>query len=80
MGDPDKLYRGLETGFELLQMDKGSLGQEATIRVTRDGTSNDLLKNLVQITEVKAFQEILPDMNDIFIQVVKDSGNKNMQT
>lgn len=79
-GEPDKLSRGLETGYELLQMDENSRGQEATIRVVKDGSSNDLLKNLVQISEVKAFQEILPDMNDIFIQVVKDAGNKNMQT
>ncbi len=78
-GEPDKLSRGLETGFELLQMDENGRGQEATIKITRDGGSNDLLKNLVQITEVKAFYEILPDMNDIFIQVVKQASHKNMQ-
>jgi ABC-2 type transport system ATP-binding protein len=78
-GEPDKLSGGLETGFELLQMDENGRGQEATIRMIRDGGSNELLKNLVQITEVKAFYEILPDMNDIFIQVVKDSTNKNRQ-
>jgi len=78
-GEPDKLSGGLETGFELLQMDENGRGQEAIIRVTRDGGSNELLKNLVQITEVKAFYEILPNMNDIFIQVVKDATNKNRQ-
>ncbi len=79
-GEPEKLSRGLETGFELLQMDENGRGQEAVIRVIRDGGSNELLKNLVQVTEVKAFYEILPDMNDIFIQVVKDATNKNRQT
>ena len=78
-GDAEKLARGLETGFELLQMDESSRGQEATIRVTRDGGSNELLKNLVQLAEVKAFHEILPDMNDIFIQVVNKAVKKNMQ-
>ena len=78
-GEPEELSSGLETGFELLQMDENGRGQEATIRVTRDGGSNELLKNLVQITEVKAFYEILPDMNDIFIQVVKNASNKNSQ-
>lgn len=78
-GEPEKLSGGLETGFELLQMDENGRGQEATIKVIRDGNSNELLKNLVQITEVKAFHEILPDMNDIFIQVVKDASNKNKQ-
>ena len=78
-GEPENLSRGLETGFELLQMDESGRGQEATIRITKDGGSNDLLKNLVQITEVKAFQEILPNMNDIFIQVVKEASPKNKQ-
>jgi len=78
-GEPEKLSAGLETGFELLQMDENGSGQEATIRVTKDGGSNELLKNLVQICEVKAFHEILPNMNDIFIQVVKDASNKNRQ-
>lgn len=78
-GEPENLSRGLETGFELLQMDENGRGQEATIRIINDGGSNDLLKNLVQITEVKAFKEILPDMNDIFIQVVKEASPKNKQ-
>jgi len=78
-GEPENLSRGLETGFELLQMDENGRGQEATIRITKDGGSNDLLKNLVQITEVKAFQEILPDMNDIFIQIVNEASPKNKQ-
>jgi len=78
-GEPEELSSGLETGFELLQMDENGRGQEAIIRVTRDGGSNELLKNLVQITEVKAFHEILPDMNDIFIQVVKNASTKNSQ-
>ena len=60
-------------------MDENGRGQEATIRISKDGGPNDLLKNLVQITEVKAFQEILPDMNDIFIQVVKEASHKNKQ-
>ncbi len=78
-GEPERLSGGLETGYELLQMDENGRGQEATIRVTKDGGSNELLKNLVQITEVKAFHEILPNMNDIFIQVVKDATHKNRQ-
>ena len=70
-GEPEKLAAGLETGFELLQLDENGLGQQATIRITKESGSNELLKNLVDITEVKSFHEILPGMNDIFIQAVK---------
>ncbi len=80
MGEPEKLTAGLETGFEVLQLDENGMGQQATIRITKDGGPNDLLKNLVEITEVKAFREILPGMNDIFIQVVKTASRKTNRT
>ena len=55
------------------------MGQQATIKVTRDGSANDLLRKLIDVTEVKAFEEILPNMNDIFIQVVNDASQKTSQ-
>jgi len=78
-GDPENLSGGLETGFELLQMDEEKHANEAVIRVLRDASSNDLLRNLVEVIQVKSFQEILPTMDDIFIQVVKDSNMKKQQ-
>jgi ABC-2 type transport system ATP-binding protein len=75
-GEPEKLTSGLKTGYEVLQLDENGMGQQVTIRITKDGGPNDLLKNLVDITEVKAFHEILPGMNDIFIQVVQDASGK----
>jgi ABC-2 type transport system ATP-binding protein len=78
-GEADSLAAGLETGFELIHTGENGMGQEATIRITRDGGPNDLLRNLVDITEVKAFHEILPNMNDIFIQVVRDASGKPQQ-
>ncbi len=78
-GDPEKLSGGLEMGYELLQMDEEKNTNNAVIRVLRDGSSNDLIRNLVEVCEVKSFQEILPNMDDIFIQVVKDSNMKKQQ-
>ena len=78
-GDPEKVSGGLETGFELLQMDEEENVNKAVIRLLRDGTSNDLIRNLVDLAEIKSFREILPTMDDIFIQVVKDSNMKKQQ-
>lgn len=36
---------------------------------------NDLLKQLLPTTEIHGIREILPSMNDVFIQVVKQSNN-----
>jgi len=76
-GDKEKLSGGLNSRFELLQMEENGMGQQATIRIQEGGRSGDLIRNLLEITEIKAFQEILPSMNDIFIQVVNDASKKS---
>ena len=75
-GDPDKLSSGLDPRFELLNLEKNGMGRHATIRLKEGEGSGALIKNLVEITEIKSFQEILPSMNDIFIQVVNDAIQK----
>ncbi len=41
-----------------------------------NGTPNDLLKELMTVSHIHSLREIVPDMNDIFIQAV----NKNVTT
>ena len=76
-GDQERLSRGLNKEFELLQLEENGMGQQATIRIREGEGSGNLIRNLVEITEIKAFKEILPGMNDIFIQVVNDTSKKN---
>jgi ABC-2 type transport system ATP-binding protein len=76
-GSQQKLSGGLDPRFELLKVEENGMGQKATIRIKKEDTgSGDLIRNLLEITEIKAFQEILPGMNDIFIQVVNDTNQK----
>jgi len=75
-GDPEKLSRGLQSDFELLALEENGMGKEATIRIQEGEGSGPLIRNLVEVTEIKSFQEILPGMNDIFIQVVNDNTPK----
>lgn len=39
-------------------------------------SNNDLLKDLMKQSEIIAFEEMLPSMNDIFIETVKSTGAK----
>ena len=76
-GSDERLASGLDPRFELLGVEENGMGRRATIRIkNEDEASGDLIRNLVEITEIKSFQEILPGMNDIFIQVVNDTINK----
>jgi ABC-2 type transport system ATP-binding protein len=72
-GDPEALSQGLQPRFDLVAMEQNGMGRQAIIRIQEGEGSGPLLKNLVEITEIKSFREILPSMNDIFIQVVNDT-------
>ena len=75
-GDPDGIEGNLKKGFRLSELHEEEGESRAIIEVP-DGTgANELLLNLTGFIQVKGFQEILPGMNDIFIQVVKGSNNK----
>jgi len=71
-GDPDRLSRGLQKQFTLEGLEKNGTGQQATITIREGAKSDDLIRNLLEITEIKAFYEVLPSMNDIFIQAVTE--------
>ncbi|MEZ5070608.1 MAG: ATP-binding cassette domain-containing protein [Bacteroidales bacterium] len=69
-GDPRALESGLDKRFALEEVVENGMGNHAVIRMDRDESTAGLLQNLVAVTEVRSFEEILPGMNDIFIEVV----------
>ncbi len=61
--------------IELIEqsIDKNGI-YESKIKKDPDISNNDLLKDLMKQTEIVSFEEILPGMNDIFIETVKATG------
>lgn len=47
---------------------------ESTIKKSPSLSNNELLKTLMLQTEIVAFEEVLPSMNDIFIETVRATG------
>jgi ABC-2 type transport system ATP-binding protein len=78
-GDPGSLSGGLKPGFELVSLEENGMGRQAVIRTGGEGRANDLIRNLAEIVAIRSFQEILPGMNDIFIQVVDQATRKNRE-
>jgi len=61
------------TDFELLsQIEKNGI-IESKIQKMNVGTNNALLNALLSQTEIHTFEELLPSMNDIFIETVKNN-------
>ncbi len=60
----------LWTGFELLNLKEDTEMNVAQVRMLNGHTTNELLSVLLPHVEVVGLREVIPDMNDIFIQQV----------
>ncbi len=63
----------LWTGFELLDLKQENDQSIAKVRMVGNHTPNDLLSALLPQVQVLGFHEIIPSMNDIFIQEVGEN-------
>ena len=66
--------------IELLEQktDKNGI-YESKIKKDTALTNNELLKELMSQAEIIGFEEVLPSMNDIFIDIVKASPNPSKE-
>jgi len=67
----------LNGNFELIKQENIEVDEyESTIKIASGLSPNELLKSLVNHTEVYGFSENIPTMNDIFISIVKEENNE----
>jgi ABC-2 type transport system ATP-binding protein len=64
----------LWTGFELIGLKEESDYQVAKVKLLNNHTPNDLLGVLLPHVQLHGFNEIIPGMNDIFIQQVGENN------
>lgn len=66
-----QLGSSLGTYGELLNHDVEDDHMDATVRLVNGATTNQLLGNIMRTVEIRGFQEVIPNMNDIFIEAVE---------
>jgi ABC-2 type transport system ATP-binding protein len=66
----------LWTGFELTEKHEGPEFSTAKVRLLDKSTANDLLKSVVNVAEVHGLREIVPSMNDVFIELVSTNSSQ----
>lgn len=64
----------LHSDFKVEQVEEKDNFLTAKITITNNASPNDLVKNLMQIGEVHAFNEVIPSMNEIFIRKVQENN------
>jgi ABC-2 type transport system ATP-binding protein len=71
--DVDDLFDTMPPDFKLVKTSREDDLFEATFKLARHLKPNDLLKMLSDKHQVYHFQEVIPSVNDIFIQKVQES-------
>jgi ABC-2 type transport system ATP-binding protein len=69
----------LWTGFELLDLKEEHEQSVARVKLLNGHTTNQLLSVVLPHVEVHGLKEVIPDMNEIFIQQVKKSQNQKVE-
>ncbi|WP_423129097.1 ABC transporter ATP-binding protein [Gaoshiqia sp. Z1-71] len=64
-------------GFKLIEHERRGIRQRVKFQETRGETNNELLQKLIGKMEISAFREVIPSMNEVFIQVVEQANQKN---
>ncbi len=71
----DQLFKSKLTGnHQLISLDKSHGGFTAKIKMDREDT-NQLISLLLPDFSIRSFQEILPNMDEVFIKAVEKSNN-----
>jgi len=71
-GNPD-VRKMLDASFQILETGEFSTHTTLKIKAENHHKPNDLLSQLIGYVQVHAFREVLPTMNDIFIDTVKSA-------
>jgi ABC-2 type transport system ATP-binding protein len=71
-GSIDAFRKSLDTKtFEITDVYPGQSVHRAVVKILRNPQDNELLRSVIDTVHVVAFREILPSMDEIFIDVVK---------
>ncbi|MDY0200919.1 MAG: ATP-binding cassette domain-containing protein [Bacteroidales bacterium] len=78
-GDIDKVKASLNSNYELVNHTEDAGIVKAQVKVHKFSTDNELLKQLLPVAEILGFNPVVPNMNDIFIQVVQEYNKTHTQ-
>lgn len=76
-GDVDKLNAHLDDAFELQKVARENGSHKIRVRLPEKSSPNQLLNILIKYYEIRGFTELLPSMNDIFIQQVNQNKKRS---
>lgn len=67
----------LEKQFKILEHSENEKENYLKVQYLSGNPNNELLKTMLPLTQILSYEELIPSMNDVFIQAVEESNKKN---
>lgn len=76
-GYADTVMAGLTTSYKIIEQHKTGTTTSITIELTEDVAPNNILKHNMNHGNIIDFRQVVPSMNDVFIQAVEEHIHTN---
>lgn len=76
-GENGLTKESISANVEVLELIKAGGQTKLTFKNNAETTSNELLSNFFKLGDIRSFNEKIPSMHEIFIQVVNQSNTNN---
>ncbi|MGV0924395.1 ABC transporter ATP-binding protein [Empedobacter tilapiae] len=70
--------QNLANEFDISDIRNFNQRTEFNLLYNKETPTNEILQKLMQVGQVHQFKEIIPSMNDVFLEAVKQSSNPNL--
>ena len=74
-GDFDKINRALGQQFKIIEHSETKRENHLKVQYLNGNYNNELLQNILPVSEIIAFEEIIPSMNNVFIKAVEKANS-----
>jgi ABC-2 type transport system ATP-binding protein len=74
-GDFNEVNKVLGMQYEIISHSESEKENSLKVQYLNGKSNNDLLQALIPAAEIRAFEEVIPSMNDVFIKAVQESNS-----
>jgi len=73
-GGFDKINRAIGVQYKIIDHSETARENHLKVQFLNGNSNNELLKNLMPVAEIIAFEEVIPSMNEVFIKAVEKAN------
>lgn len=75
-GNYAEVDRVLGSEYKIMEHAESEKGNTLKVQYLNGNSNNDLIKALMPVAEIRAFEELIPSMNDVFIKAVEEANKR----